>query len=765
MLEQSSPKFRPSPRSFPIVGIGASAGGLDAFMQLLEGLPTDTGMGLVLVQHLDPERPSALTGLLAAKTRLPVSEALNGQAVEPNHVYVIPPNAEMTLIGGVLKLRPRVPGLHHPVDTFLKSLAEDRKTHSIGVILSGTDTDGTLGLEAIKGEGGITFAQDEKSAKFDGMPRSATESGCVDFVMEPREIARQLGRLSRHQSVSSPVVERSEAANEEVQSTSEEAQSAKEEPQSANEELETSKEKPQASNEELATSNEELQNRNREVSGLNNDLTNLLANASIPIVMLGEDLCIRCVSLAAEKILNLNTSDVGRSISDVKLKVGIPELEQLIHTVIESTSPVDREVQDRQGRWHQLRLRPYKTQENKIEGAVMALVDIDTLKKNEQELAQARDYAEATLRAAPYPLLVLEADLRVKTANQAFYKCFKMRSSETEGKFIYELGDRQWDVPQLRQLLEDILPRKSFFEGFEMTQEFKSLGTRTIMLGARRTNSLGGNILLGIIDITERIQTENELRAVTGQLSNQAAHLERLVGERTRALWELVGEMEAFSYSLAHDMRTPLQGMRGLAQIVLEEYRDKLDAKGANYLENIVGSGARLDRLIQDVLKYTGIVRAEAGLSPVSLDRLVREIVADSPDWRAPVAEIEIIGTLPSVMGHEGFLTQCIFNLLGNAVKFVAPGVKPRIKIWAEEIESRVRLWVEDNGIGIEPRNQDRIFRLFERVQAATEYEGTGIGLTITRKAVERMGGRVGLESQPGAGSRFWIELMKQSDV
>jgi signal transduction histidine kinase len=116
-------------------------------------------------------------------------------------------------------------------------------------------------------------------------------------------------------------------------------------------------------------------------------------------------------------------------------------------------------------------------------------------------------------------------------------------------------------------------------------------------------------------------------------------------------------------------------------------------------------------------------------------------------------------------MGHEGFLTQCIFNLLGNAVKFVAPGVKPRIKIWAEEIESRVRLWVEDNGIGIEPRNQDRIFRLFERVQAATEYEGTGIGLTITRKAVERMGGRVGLESQPGAGSRFWIELMKQSDV
>ncbi|HJP90427.1 MAG TPA: chemotaxis protein CheB [Pyrinomonadaceae bacterium] len=185
--------------AFPIAGIGASAGGLDAFKQLLQRLPPDTDMAFVLVQHLDPDHESALTRLLSKATSMPVTEVTDNTRVAPNHVYVIPPNRKMTIADGVLKLsaRKRTRGQYRSIDYFLESLAEDQRERAIGVILSGTANDGTLGLEAIKGEGGITFAQDE-SAAYDSMPRSAIAAGCVDFVLSPEKIADELARIARH---------------------------------------------------------------------------------------------------------------------------------------------------------------------------------------------------------------------------------------------------------------------------------------------------------------------------------------------------------------------------------------------------------------------------------------------------------------------------------------------------------------------------------------------------------------------------------------
>src|SRR6266446_1754635 len=195
------PQRQPSRRaSFPIVGVGASAGGLEAFTQLLKALGSGTEMAYVLVQHLDPSHKSALTELLAKATEMPVSQVTDATLVEPNHVYVIPPNVEMTILQGILRLRPRMEthGHHMPIDSFLRSLAEDQRSNAIGIILSGTASDGTLGLAAIKAEGGITFAQDERSAKFDGMPRSAIAAGCVDFVLPPDAIAGELARIRAH---------------------------------------------------------------------------------------------------------------------------------------------------------------------------------------------------------------------------------------------------------------------------------------------------------------------------------------------------------------------------------------------------------------------------------------------------------------------------------------------------------------------------------------------------------------------------------------
>jgi two-component system CheB/CheR fusion protein len=198
---QKAPLTEPSNvASYPIVAIGASAGGLQAFSDLLRALPPEPGLALIFIPHLDPTHESAMVELLARTTRIPVRQAEEGVSVVYNAVYVLPPNSEMTISEGVLHLAKRdaARGHHMPIDTFLRSLASDQKSNAIGVILSGTANDGTAGLAAIKNEGGITFAQDPETAKYDGMPSSAVAAGVVDYVLPVERIAEELVRLQQH---------------------------------------------------------------------------------------------------------------------------------------------------------------------------------------------------------------------------------------------------------------------------------------------------------------------------------------------------------------------------------------------------------------------------------------------------------------------------------------------------------------------------------------------------------------------------------------
>lgn len=190
-------------RACPVVGIGASAGGLEAFTRLLEHLPTTTGMAYVFIQHLDPTHPSLLASLLARVTTMPVHEVTDGMLIEPNQVYVIPPNATLILEQGTLTLGPllSLSGERHAIDSFLHSLARERQSHAIGVLLSGTASDGTAGLQAIKAEGGVTFAQDAHSAAFSQMSQNAVATGVVDHILPPEEIARELARLNQQSSL------------------------------------------------------------------------------------------------------------------------------------------------------------------------------------------------------------------------------------------------------------------------------------------------------------------------------------------------------------------------------------------------------------------------------------------------------------------------------------------------------------------------------------------------------------------------------------
>ena len=258
------------------------------------------------------------------------------------------------------------------------------------------------------------------------------------------------------------------------------------------------------------------------------------------------------------------------------------------------------------------------------------------------------------------------------------------------------------------------------------------------------------------LDITDRKRAEEALRDANQQLSSLNLHLETLVQRRTARLREMVNELQHLSYAITHDMRAPLRAMSAFSEMLIDK------ASGApletqEYCRKILTGARRLDKLIQDALSYTKAVLQELPLEPVDLSKLLQGIVETYPNLHADKADIIFEGHLPMVRGNESLLTQCFSNLLGNAVKFVAPDTRPSIRIWADISDGFARICVQDNGVGIPKYAQQRLFGMFQKLDA--EYEGTGIGLAIVRKVVERMGGKVGVDSEVGKGSCFWVEL------
>jgi two-component system CheB/CheR fusion protein len=301
------------------------------------------------------------------------------------------------------------------------------------------------------------------------------------------------------------IIEEQDASNEELRAANEEILSSNEELQSTNEEMETATEELQSSNEELVTLNDELQSRNTELQQLSDDLVNLFGSVDIPIIMLSDDLRIRRFNPRAVKVLNLIEGDIGRPISDFKLKLILPNLQELITAVLESLTVKEQEVQDMEGRWYALRIRPYKTADNRINGVVITLQDIDAVKHTLEAVEGARNFAEAIVATVREPLLILDADLRVRTANQSFYTCFRTGREQTEGKLIHELGAGAWAGPALRELLEKVLPEKSIFHDFRMEISLPRVKKKVMLLNARRLTPSAGHppmILLAMEEVT-----------------------------------------------------------------------------------------------------------------------------------------------------------------------------------------------------------------------------------------------------------------------
>jgi two-component system, chemotaxis family, CheB/CheR fusion protein len=1225
---------------FPIVGIAASAGGLEAFMQLLGHLPIDTGMGFVLIQHLDPYHKSLLTEILARTTQMPVSEVEDGMAIAPNQVYVIPPNTKMTLASGVLQLNPRekVYGKYMPGDAFFVSLAADRGHKAIAVVLSGADGDGSLGLKSIKAAGGVTFAQCEDTAKFDSMPNTAVATGNVDFVLPPEKIAEELVNLSRNPFLScllplttaekspesedalatifavlrsatgvdfshykpntldrriqrrmllyklerledyaqylqaypvevkalyeeilihvtsffrdpeafqqlkeqvfptitqdkslefpiriwvagcstgeevysiaicllefleskaaqppiqifatdiseaaiekaragiylenqmvevsperrrrffnnlegsryqigktvrelcvfarqdlgsdppfsnldliscrnvliylgevlqkrimpifhyslnptgflllgtaestgkysdlfdsvdrkyklyakrptvtrpmfsfmtsnhrstkpddrasinqSPtngfdlqkqtdnlilnyyapvgvvindkmdvlqlrgnidrylklvsgtaslnlfnmvregllvelraavyqaqrqaisvrknelrleegdgcrmvnlqvipfqaptmdpmtaptteerhflvlfeeappilsatanpeslqripegdreqeiirlkqalatavqeqavtqeylqvVIQEQEHVNQDLKVANEEILSSNEEFQSTNEELETAKEELQATNEELNTTNEELRSRNSELYQVNNDLTNLLASINIPILMLSNDLRIRRFTPMAQRLFNFIPADAGRPLSDIRANLNIPNLEPLILEVLDTLSVKELEVQTPGGHWYTLRIRPYRTIENQIDGVVLVLFDIDDLKRSAVTLEAARKYAEAIVETVQVPLVVLESDFRVNKANRAFYETFQVSPAETAQLLLFDLGNAQWNLPGLRSLLDNAFNQDTVIQNFEIEHQFERIGQRTMLLNAWKIIEEGNTqrILLAIEDVTERRQFETERSQLLMQ--EQAARQEAETANRAK---------DVFLSNLSHELRNPLNIMLGWLKMLRTRKFD--ETATARALETIERSAKAQAQLIEDMLDVSRIVSGKLQLKTQLLDLapvIEAAIEAAQPSAEAKTIQMTSHLTTVSILGDSDRIQQILGNLLSNAIKFTPAG--GQVEITLEPVDQQAQIRVRDTGQGISADLLPWIFDRFHQGDSSTTKasRGLGLGLSIVRQLVKLHGGTVEAES-PGEeqGTTLIVKLPLRS--
>jgi PAS domain S-box-containing protein len=372
--------------------------------------------------------------------------------------------------------------------------------------------------------------------------------------------------------------------------------------------------------------------------------------------------------------------------------------------------------------------------------------------------------------AEDYAIFAVNLQGKICTWSKGAERVFGYTEEEILGKdfaLIFTPEDRDRGIP-----ISEI--ERALKEGYcpDDRWHLRKDGGRLFISGAVRPLRESSKAVLGFLEVarddTGKKATQDdlelafaELRWSRGELARVNKELERRVRERTARLIEKVHELESFSYSLSHDMRAPLRAMRSFSQILQNEFGTRLGPEGLELLGRIATASARLDQLIQDVLTMGRLRGAHIEVQPVNLEKLLREMIRERAAFQRPGAEIEIDCPLLQIRGHEASLSQCFSNLLDNAVKFVAPGTRPRVRIWTEARDEVVRVWVQDNGIGIPKEHQERIFGMFQRLHGIDNYPGTGIGLAIVRKAVERLNGVVGVDSEAGKGSRFWVELPK----
>jgi two-component system CheB/CheR fusion protein len=400
-------------------------------------------------------------------------------------------------------------------------------------------------------------------------------------------------------------------------------------------------------------------------------------------------------------------------------------------------------------------------QGHKLSQSYTTLQDLnDRLEQKIEERTLELTTAESIINTIREPLIVLDQDLRVVTVSRSFYEVFKVKSEETVGQLIYDLGNKQWDIPKLRELLETILPQKATFDNYEVEHTFATIGRRIMLLNARQIQKVLGKqrvILLAIEDITERKETEKVMGKAHEELEALATELKRAALVKTE-----------FLSNMSHELRTPLNSINGFSEVLYDETFGPLNVKQKQYVNNVLTSGKHLLLLINQILDMAKIEagKTKLALSSLSVKSLLNDIsllVADMVSKKKIEMVLEIAEDMPNIEADELKVREIIYNLLSNSVKYTPEGGK--IGIRAKKVDSEIEVVVWDTGVGIAAENMEKIFEGFFRVDTpfSRVTEGTGLGLPLSKKLVELHGGKLSVESaglDKGTSVRFTLPIV-----
>jgi len=531
---------------------------------------------------------------------------------------------------------------------------------------------------------------------------------------------------------------------EDVKAANEELMSVNEEFQSSNEELETSKEELQSLNEELTTANAQLGSKIGEIEATNNDLDNLLTSTNIATLFLDAELRIRRFTPSATRLFSLIATDIGRPIGDIAQKFSDPNLLLDAAAVLKDPVAPKTEVQAHDGRWYVRQVLPYRTRDQRTEGVVVTFSDVAA-----EALHEARLYAESIVDTVREPLLVLDGDLRVCSANRSFYSTFHLAQEEAVGKLLYDLGQREWDQPRLRTLLGDVLPQKHALNDLEIVADIKPDGPRSMLLNARAIDRGGSRphlILLAIEDITER-----KLAQETLQNNRDLKHFEEQVRQRQSEVSHAqristVGELAS---GLAHELNQPLSAVANSVEACARYVRSKRGdpKKLLALLEDASAEALRAATIVEHLRHF--IEKGKPQFERADLGEITRHV----PHLLAhELAKEEIVLNLkvppqPLLIYADSIqIEQIMVNLMQNAIDAIreAPLQRREIELEVWTAKGFAEVAVRDSGSGVASAASDRMFEPFYTTKA----HGLGMGLAISRSIIEAHGGRIWVKAR-----------------